>query len=62
MNITPLLSLAASSSFWLLLERRRVPEDRRRHELLITRAGKALLTKAEASDSTYINKRSSLDS
>jgi DNA-binding MarR family transcriptional regulator len=31
-----------------LLERRRVPEDRRRHELLITRAGKVLLTKAEA--------------
>jgi DNA-binding MarR family transcriptional regulator len=31
-----------------LLERRRVPEDRRRHELLITRSGKTLLSKAEA--------------
>jgi DNA-binding MarR family transcriptional regulator len=31
-----------------LLERRRVPEDRRRHELLITRTGKTLFTKAEA--------------
>jgi DNA-binding MarR family transcriptional regulator len=38
-----------------LLERRRVVEDRRRHELLITRKGRTLLSKAEALRATSEN-------